>query len=144
MNKKRIVIFVVFLCCLFFMTTFAGAPEQNTIIATRLVTFIDGFDNTNVSEQNIEVGTDATVPNDPYHEGYVFAGWYLYEDQDTRVTDFTNILNNLTVIARYAGDVNENGIADDEEPRYIVTFVDTFDGSVLGTQEVLVGMEEKV
>lgn len=140
MNKKRIVIFVVFLCCLFFMTTFAGSPEQNTIIATRSVTFIDGYNNTNISLQNIEVGTDATVPEDPYHEGYVFAGWYLYEDQDQRVEDFTNILNNLTVIARYAGDVNGNGIADDEEPRYTVTFIDTFDGRVLGTQEVLVGM----
>lgn len=140
MNKKRIVVFVVFLCCLFFMTTFAGSPEQNTIIATRDVTFIDGFNNSNISEQTIEVGTDAVVPNDPYHEGYVFAGWYLYENQEQRVEDFTNILNNLTVIARYAGDANGNGIADDDEPRYTVTFVDSFDGSILGSQEVLVGM----
>ena len=46
LNKKRIVIFVGFLCCLFFMTTFAGAPAQSTIIATRQVTFVDGYNNT--------------------------------------------------------------------------------------------------
>jgi len=139
-NKKRIVIFVVFLFCLFFMTTFAGAPAQNTIIATRNVTFIDGYDNSNISEQTIEVGKDANIPSDPSHDGLVFAGWYLYDDQDVRVEDFTNILNDLRVVAKYAGDINRNGVADDNEERYTVQFVDTFNNRVLSTQEVLPGM----
>lgn len=140
LNKKRIAIFVGFLCCLFFMTTFAGGTTQNTAIATRQVTFIDGYNNSTVSEQTIEVGTDAEVPDDPKHDNFVFAGWYLYDDQDVRVTDFTNILENLTVIAKYAGDLNGNGIADDNETRYTVTFVDSFDNRVLGTDTVLPGM----
>jgi len=122
------------------MTTFAGAPAQNTIIATRNVTFIDGYDNSNISEQTIEVGKDANIPSDPSHDGLVFAGWYLYDDQDVRVEDFTNILNDLRVVAKYAGDINRNGVADDNEERYTVQFVDTFNNRVLSTQEVLPGM----
>jgi len=139
-NKKRIVIFVGFLCCLFFMTTFAGAPAQNTIIATRTVEFVDGYNNRTISEQTIEVGTDAVVPSDPEHDGYIFAGWYLFDNQEERVTDFTSVLNDLKVIAKYQGDANRNGIADEEEPHYIVTFIDSYDGSIIGTDEVLVGL----
>ncbi len=141
LNKKRIVIFVGFLCCLFFMTTFAGAPAQSTIIATRQVTFVDGYNNSNISSQSIEVGTDAMIPNEPYHEGYVFIGWYLYDNQSIKVEDFTNILNDLKIVAKYALDANGNGINDEKEQRYTITFIDTFDDTVLSTQEVLVGMD---
>jgi len=140
LNKKRIAIFVGFICCLFFMTTFAGGTKQNTVIATRLVTFIDGYNNSTISEQTIEVGTDAEVPDDPRHEGFVFAGWYLYDDQDVQVRNFTDIREDLRVIAKYAGDLNNNGIADEDEQRYTVTFRDTFDGRILSTQEILPGM----
>lgn len=139
-NKKRIVIFVTFLCCLFLMTTFAGAPEQNTIIATRTVEFIDGYNNRTISKQNIEVGTDAEIPNDPVHDGYIFAGWYLFENQDEKVEDFTNILYDLKIIAKYQNDANRNGIRDEDESHYTVTFIDSIDGSVIKTEEVLTGM----
>lgn len=122
------------------MTTFAGGTAQNTVIATRLVTFVDGYNNSTISEQTIEVGTDAEVPNDPSHQNLVFAGWYRYDDQDERVTDFTNILENLRVVAKYASDLNGNGIADEDETRYTITFRDSFDGSILGTEQVLPGM----
>ena len=142
-NKKRLVVFVVFLLLMFFMITFAGSPTQNQAIKTRLVTFIDSFNDEIISEQKVEVGKDAEVPEDPYHKNYVFAGWYLEEDDDVRVTDFTNILEDLSVVAKYEDDKNNNGIADDEDEYFTVTFYDTIAKKNIKKQEVLSGMNAK-
>ncbi len=138
-NKKRIVVFTVFLFCLFFLMTFAG-ESRNENVATRLVEFIDGYDNSTISSMRVEVGTSAIVPNDPTHINHVFAGWYLYEDQDQRVTDFSDIRTNLTVIAKYDGDLNNNGLADSTERMYVVTFYDTVLDQTIQTIEVLPGL----
>lgn len=63
------------------------------------------------------------------------------DEEDVRIEDFTNILENLTVEARYLGDLNNNGVADDTEERFTVTFVDSFDGRVLKTERVLPGLD---
>ena len=138
-NKKRILVFVVFILFMFLFITFAGGTPQNQAIATRLVTFIDGYDNTQISQQKVVVGEDAEVPEDPKHDAMVFAGWYLKEDRKVEVTDFTNILKDLTVVAEYAADRNRNGIADEKDQYFTVRFVDTYNNSTLSTQRVLIG-----
>ena len=138
-NKKRVFIFGAFILCLFFLMTFAGG--RNEEIETKTVEFIDGFNNETISLQEVEVGEDAEVPEDPEHENYVFVGWYLYEDQDVRVTDFTEILEDLTVIGKYADDKNNNGIADDVDDYYNVVFMDTVDNTIISTQTVLEGLD---
>ena len=138
-NKKRVFIFGAFLLCLFFLMTFAGG--RNEEVAMKTVEFIDGFNNETISLQEVEVGEDAEVPEEPAHENYVFAGWYLYDDQDVRVTDFTEILEDLTVIGKYADDKNNNGIADDVDDYYNVVFVDSVDNTIISTQTVLEGLD---
>lgn len=114
MGKKKIFfIFGAFVILMYFMITFAG-PSNNETVATRLVKFVDGFDNSTISEQNVEVGYDAEVPEDPYHEDNIFIGWYL-NDSKQLVEDFTNIIDDMEVVAKYAADLNNNGIKDDEE-----------------------------
>lgn len=139
-NKKRIFIFVIFLLCLFFLMTFAGGSRDEGIV-TRLVEFYDGFDDSLISSANVEVGKDAEVPEDPEHENYVFSGWYLYENHDVKVTKFTDIREDLKVIALYADDLNNNGIADEEEDKLTVTFFDTLGNRVLKEEEVLPGLD---
>lgn len=139
-DKKRIIVAGVFIFFMFMFITFAGGTPQNQAIATRNVTFIDGYNNQEISSQRVIVGEDAEVPEDPNHVAMVFSGWYLESDRDRRVTDFTNITEDVTVIARYSADRNRNGIADEEDATYTVRFVDSIDNTVLATQQVLVGM----
>ena len=135
-NKKRIFIAVIFLLLLFLLMTFAGG---NTEVA--VVEFIDGFDNSVIDTQQVEIGEDAEVPEDHKHKNYVFAGWFLFSDHDVKVTDFTKIEEDLKVIALYAGDRNNNGIDDEKEEKLKVTFIDGFNNEVIKTEEVLEGMD---
>lgn len=139
-DKKRIVVAGVFIIFMFMFITFAGGTPQNQAIATRNVTFIDGYSNQEISSQRVIVGEDAEVPEDPNHDAMVFSGWYLESDRDRRITDFTNITEDITVIARYSADRNRNGVADEQDATYTVRFVDSIDNTVLSTQQVLVGM----
>ena len=134
-NKKRIFIAVIFILLLFFLLTFAGGRSE-----VALVEFIDGFDNSVIDSQEVEIGDDAVVPEDPKHKNYVFAGWFLFEDHDIKVTDFTDIEEDLKVIALYAGDANNNGIADDQDDRFVVTFKDGLTNDVIKTESVIVGL----
>ena len=139
-NKKRIFVFVVFILFMFIFITFAGGTPQNQAVATRLVTFIDGYDNSEISQQKVIVGEDAEVPDAPKHDAMAFAGWYLEEDRTIEVTDFTNIITDLTVVAEYGDDINRNGILDEDEEYYTVRFVDGLTNTVIKTQTVLNGM----
>ena len=121
-NKKRIFIAIIFIILLFLLMTFAGGNSEVAIVE-----FIDGFDNSTISTQEVEIGEDAEVPEDPYHKNYVFAGWYLFEDHDIKVKDFTNIEEDLKVIALYAGDRNNNGKA-------VCHFTDTYTGAMSCSQ----------
>ena len=136
-NKRRFFIFVGFLFLMFLLMTFAGGPTQNETIATRTVLFIDSINNNEIDKQIVKVGGDAKAPDAPAHNNYVFAGWF---DGDIRVTNFTNILKNLTVYAKYAADINNNGIDDTLEDKYTVTFYDTISREVLKEEQVLPGM----
>ena len=80
---------------------------------THFVTFLD-WTGTQLSQQEILEGEDATPPADPTREGYHFTGW-----QGT----YTNVQQDETVTAQYA--INT----------YEVVFQD-YDGTVLKTQTV--------
>ena len=68
-----------------------------------------------IAKYEVEVGKDAVVPEVPVHVGYVFTGWYDFENQSVKVTNFKYILEDLHVLAKYSRDANGNGIPDDEE-----------------------------
>ena len=130
-NKKRMVVFAIFVLLMFFLTTFAGEPAQNASVVFRDVIFTDGFDNSTISEQKVEVGKAAEVPKDPSHKNYVFTGWYEYDDHKVKVEKFDKILEDTHVIALYKDDKNNNGIADDEDTYYTVKFVDSLNKKAL-------------
>ena len=114
-NKKRIFVFIVFLLLLFFLMTFGGGRGQNAAIATRTVTFTDGYNMKDIAKYEVEVGKDAVVPEVPVHVGYVFTGWYDFENQSVKVTNFKYILEDLHVLAKYSRDANGNGIPDEDD-----------------------------
>ena len=121
-NKKRLFIFIIFILFLFFMMTFASQPGGVRRVNTREVKFVDGYTKQVISTQTVEVGKDATVPEAPQHDNCRFSGWYT--ENDVRIDDFTNIINNLTV---YSGcEVNY----------YTVRFYDTISRRVVDTQRV--------
>ena len=121
-NKKRLFIFIIFILFLFFMMTFASQPGGVRRVNTREVKFVDGYTKQVISTQTVEVGKDATVPEAPQHDNCRFSGWYT--ENDVRIDDFTNIVNNLTV---YSGcEVNY----------YTVRFYDTISRRVVDTQRV--------
>ncbi|MBQ6281960.1 MAG: InlB B-repeat-containing protein, partial [Bacilli bacterium] len=139
-NKKRIVVFVTFILLMFFMSTFAGAPVQNASIVTRDVIFTDSFNGENISEQKVELGKAAIVPESPKHRNFVFAGWFEFDDHDVKVENFDRIMEDTHVIALYDADINNNGIADKDDQYFTVRFIDSISGRVLKSQEVLIGM----
>ncbi|MDD4795356.1 MAG: hypothetical protein PHG03_02225, partial [Bacilli bacterium] len=108
-NKKRLFVAGAFIIALLFMTMYAGGSGEQETTAMRIVKFIDGFNNAEISSQNIEVGGDAEVPTDPKHADLLFIGWF---EGDTRVTKFENIMEDLTVKSKYVDDINNNGIDD--------------------------------
>lgn len=136
-KRKRLIIAILFLIILFIMTMYAGSPRQKETIATRTVKFIDSFNNSQISMQEVEIGKAASVPDAPKYTNYVFIGWY---EGDSKITDFTNIIKDLTVYTKYADDINNNGIADNEDATYDVTFYDTLGRRNISTIKVLVGL----
>ena len=140
-NKKRIIIFFIFILLMFFMMTFAGGPQGNAGVNTRHVIFTDGFNMKDIAEYDVEVGKGVNVPKDPYHRNYVFSGWFLYEDHDVRVTQFNKILNDLHVIALYGNDINNNGIDDEDDTYYTVSFINSLNNNVIKRERVLIGMD---
>src|SRR5574344_1217820 len=128
-NKKRIFVFVVFVLLLFFMMTFGSSNGGNGKINTRSVKFIDAYDNTVISNQTIEVGRDAKIPNTPIHDGCDFTGWYT--DNNVKTDDFTSITDDLTVYAKC------------NWKYYTVTFYDTIAKKTIDTQKVRYGKDAK-
>lgn len=98
-NRNKIVVFVAFLGTLFFMTMFAGGTTEPQRIVTRNVTFKDGVTNEELSNEIVELGKSVRVPLVPEHEELEFDGWYTEEGE--RVTDFSEILADMTLTARF-------------------------------------------
>ena len=104
-SRKKVITFAAFMIMLIFMTTFAGGTPQNAPIATRNVTFMDK-NNEVIAVRETEVGGSVVVPE---YDEYLFLGWF--DASGKQITDFTNVLSNMTVYARYSEEV----LADEEE-----------------------------
>lgn len=138
LNKKRLIVLSVFLLAVFGMTMYAGSRGQNETIATRTVKFLDGYNNSEISSQDVEVGKEAKVPESPIYENLVFLGWF--DSNDNKITNFASITNDMILTAKYGADINKNGITDTDDKYYDVTFYDTVSRSNIIVDNVLIGM----
>ena len=105
---------------------FSDAVEQNITLYANwekniyTVTYTDGVDGEEVfADQTYRVPFEDTTPafnGTPTRDGYVFAGWKpAFSD---------TVTGNVTYVAQWKDDKNNNGIADDEEEKYTVTYTD--------------------
>ncbi len=77
---------------------FSSVTDDMTITAQYsinkyTVKFVD-WDSTLLKEQEVEWGSDATAPDNPTRDGFLFTGW--------QPEDFTNVTKSMTVVAQYA------------------------------------------
>ena len=95
------------------------------------VTYTDGVDGEEVFADQVYgnllsgVATPA-FEGTPTREGYVFKGW------NPEVA--TTVTGNVTYVATWGEDKNNNGIDDNEETKYTVTYTDGVDGEVFADQ----------
>ena len=95
------------------------------------VTYTDGVDGEEVFADQVYgnllsgVATPA-FEGTPTREGYVFKGW------NPEVA--TTVTGNVTYVATWGEDKNNNGIDDNEETKYTVTYKDGVDGEVFADQ----------
>lgn len=139
-NKKIIAISVGIILAVFFLTSFAGGTDEKASIAVRNVVFTDSYDGHNIADYEVELGKASIIPDIPVHKGYIFKGWYDYNNQSLKIENFDRIVDDIHVVAVYASDINDNNIPDDEEVYYEVKFIDTIDKKILKTEKVLEGM----
>ena len=96
------------------------------------VTYTDGVDGEEVfADQTYNVPFEDTTPEfdgTPTRDGYVFAGW------NPAVAE--KVTANVTYTAQWKEDKNHNGIADEDEEKYIVTYTDGVDGEEVFADQV--------
>ena len=95
---------------------------------TYTVTYTDGVEDEEVFADDVHenlssgVATPAFSGGTPTREGYVFKGW----NPEVAAT----VTGNATYVATWGEDKNNNGIDDNEETKYTVTYKDGVDGEV--------------
>lgn len=65
--------------------------KYEEIVSEYKVTFID-YSGTSLKEEKVKRGNNATPPEDPVRDGYIFVGW---------LGDYNNITGNVTIRAQY-------------------------------------------
>ena len=99
---------------------------------TLTVTYTDGVDGVevfaNVVHEKLPYGakTPAFGTKDPTREGYVFTGW--------NPTIAAKVTESKIYSATWKPDANGNGIADDLEDKFTVTYTDGMDGKIFVNQ----------
>ena len=99
---------------------------------TLTVTYTDGVDGVevfaDVVHEKLPYGTKTPAfgTKDPTRTGYVFGGW------NPAVAD--KVTENKIYSATWKPDANGNGIADDEEDKFTVTYTDGMDGKIFVNQ----------
>ncbi len=103
------------------------------------VTYTDGANGEAFADQVTKVKANAATPafnGTPTREGYVFNGW------TPEVAE--KVYADVTYTATWAEDKNGNGVADDKDPHYTVTYTDGVEDEVVFEDETyadqLVGM----
>ena len=95
---------------------------------TYTVTYTDGVEDEEVFADDVHenlssgVATPAFSGGTPTRTGYVFKGW----NPEVAAT----VTGNATYVATWGEDKNNNGIDDNEETKYTVTYKDGVDGEV--------------
>ncbi|MFR9130701.1 MAG: InlB B-repeat-containing protein [[Ruminococcus] lactaris] len=96
------------------------------------VTYTDGVDGEVFADQvygNLLSGVATPAfEGTPTREGYVFKGW------EPSVAE--KVTGDVTYVARWGEDKNNNGIADDEETKYTVRYTDGVDEEVIFADQV--------
>jgi uncharacterized repeat protein (TIGR02543 family) len=106
------------------ITVIAKWEEVNNNDGEQFIVSFDSGNEEEISSQTIESGNTARKPNDPVRETYVFAGWYL-NDQEY---DFnTPVTANITLVAKWE---------KEEAKKYTITF-DSDGGSKIKNQSIL-------
>ena len=96
------------------------------------VTYTDGVEDEEVFADEVHenlssgVATPAFSGGTPTRTGYVFKGW----NPEVAAT----VTGNATYVATWGEDKNNNGIEDNEETKYTVTYTDGVDGEVFADQ----------
>ena len=104
----------------------------NVQCETLTVTYTDGVDGVevfrDVVRENLPYGTEtpAFYKKDPFRKGYVFTGW--------NPTVAAKVTESKIYSATWKPDANGNGIADDEEDKYTVTYTDGVKGKAFADQ----------
>ena len=99
---------------------------------TLTVTYTDGVDGVevfaDVVHEKLPYGakTPAFYEKDPPRKGYVFTGW--------NPTIAAKVTESKIYSATWKPDANGNGIADDEEDKFTVTYTDGMDGKIFVNQ----------
>ena len=98
------------------------------------VTYTDGVDGEEVFADQVYnnlvsgVATPAFSGGTPTRTGYVFKGW----NPEVAAT----VTGNVTYVATWGEDKNNNGIDDNEETKYTVTYTDGVDGEEIFADQV--------
>ena len=128
--------YIVFLRLKATSSSFCSAWQEQgtaTTVKTYTVTYTDGVDGAEVfADQvtgNLTVG-EATpaFSGTPEREGYVFAGW--------NPAVAAAVSGDVTYTATWKVDRNGNGVADEEEQKYTVTYTDGVDGEEIFADQV--------
>lgn len=89
-------------------------------------------------EQTVELNEMAEAPTPPDTQDWIFLGWYL---PDGTPYDFdTPVTSDITLIAKWAEDINNNDKPDEEEEKYTVTYTDGIEGETVFEDQITDGL----
>ena len=141
MNQKRWIVLLSVIVLVLSITLLAGQRNSDDAGAKRTITFYDSQAQEEIIKYEVELGDSVTPPTPPTHKDYLFIGWF--DENGLEITDFSKILKNQRINARYGSDKNNNGILDSEDTYYEVVFYDTIGRRNIATERVLVGLDAK-
>lgn len=141
MNQKRWIVLLSIIVLVLSITLLAGQKSSDDAGAKRTITFYDSQAQEEIIKYEVELGDSVTPPTPPTHKDYLFIGWF--DENGFEITDFSKILKNQRINARYGNDKNNNGILDSEDTYYEVVFYDTIGRRNIATERVLVGLDAK-
>ena len=128
--------YIVFLRLKATGSSFRSAWQEQgtaTTVKTYTVTYTDGVDGDEVFADQVtsdllEGDETPAFNGTPEREGYVFAGW--------NPAVAAAVSGDATYTATWKVDRNGNGVADEEEPKYTVTYTDGVDGEEIFADQV--------
>ena len=152
MQKHNTVVkLLVILLAMCMILVGCGKGGKDTTEPTHYTVIFQDYDGTELKRETVAVGDAATAPEEPYREGYIFAGWNMnfssvYEDKTVtaeyiRITDTVLSVENVTAQAGIdnvyvsVSVINDPGILgmvfSVEYDEQVMTLVDCINGKAL-------------